>query len=81
MEHVEQERAGSSKLPDIVAPAGGLFVIDTRPGQEADEQYLKEGVEGPSQEEEDDDDFVDEEGDEDDDEDAQMLLYCRNPKL
>ncbi|CAL8253714.1 unnamed protein product [Merluccius merluccius] len=79
VEHVEQERAGSSRLPDIVAPAGGLFMIDTRPGQEADEQYLKEGVEGPSQEE-DDDDFVDEEVDEDDDEDAQMLLYCRNPK-
>ncbi|CAL8308162.1 unnamed protein product [Lota lota] len=78
VELVEPERAGSSKLPDSVA-TGGLFMIDTRPGQGADQQYLKEGGEDPSQEEEEEEDFVDEEGDEDDDE-TQMLLYSRNPQ-
>ncbi|KAM8875767.1 deoxynucleotidyltransferase terminal-interacting protein 2 [Spinachia spinachia] len=81
----EEERAGSSLKCEAAAPfSGGLFMIDTRPGQEADEQYYKEK---PTEEEEEvlegqDEEFVDEEGDDDDDddEDAEFLL-SRNPLL
>ncbi|XP_074523839.1 deoxynucleotidyltransferase terminal-interacting protein 2 isoform X2 [Halichoeres trimaculatus] len=83
------ERAGPSKAAG--ASVQGLFMIDTRPGEEADEHYYKErpteqerATEGDraEQEEEEDDEFVDEEGDEDDDdEDAMILFSSRNPDL
>ncbi|XP_068174844.1 deoxynucleotidyltransferase terminal-interacting protein 2 [Antennarius striatus] len=67
----------------------GLFVIDTRPGQDSDEQYYiekvtEEEVEAPKslEEEEQDEEFVDEECDEDDeDEDTNILFSSRNPLL
>ncbi|XP_030227618.1 deoxynucleotidyltransferase terminal-interacting protein 2 isoform X1 [Gadus morhua] len=71
------ERAGPSALPDA-AGAGGLFMIDTRPGQEADLQYLKEG--GEEEDEDEEEDFVDEEGEDDDDEYNRMLFYNGNPQ-
>ncbi|CAL8268943.1 unnamed protein product [Arctogadus glacialis] len=80
VEIVEPERAGPSALPDA-AGAGGLFMIDTRPGQEADPQYLKEG--GEDEDEDEEEDFVDEEGEDDDDDDDEynrMLFYNRNPQ-
>ncbi|XP_070688934.1 deoxynucleotidyltransferase terminal-interacting protein 2 [Pempheris klunzingeri] len=84
-----EERGGPSKRPEASssgASVGGLFMIDTRPGQEADEHYYKER---PTEEEEEDEkaeqedqdeEFVDEEG-EDDDEDADILFSSRNPLL
>ncbi|CAB1446522.1 unnamed protein product [Pleuronectes platessa] len=86
----EEEVAGPSKTSDSASAAvGGLFMIDTRPGQEADEHYYNER---PTEEEEaqnreaeqgeQDEEFVDEEGDDDDDdEDAKILFSCRNPQL
>ncbi|XP_059923406.1 deoxynucleotidyltransferase terminal-interacting protein 2 [Gadus macrocephalus] len=71
------EPAGPSALPDATG-AGGLFMIDTRPGQEADLQYLKEG--GEEEDEDEEEDFVDEEGEDDDDEYNRMLFYNRNPQ-
>ncbi|KAJ3599388.1 hypothetical protein NHX12_033351 [Muraenolepis orangiensis] len=76
VEHVGQERAGSSGLPPDDIAANGLFAVDRRPGQVADTLYLE-----AAEEEEEKDDFVDEEGDKDDDEDSQMLLYSRNLKV
>ncbi|CAL8395890.1 unnamed protein product [Boreogadus saida] len=77
VEIVEPEGAGPSALPDA-AGAGGLFMIDTRPGQEADLQYLKEG--GEEEDEGEEEDFVDEEGEDDDDEYNRMLFYNVNPQ-
>ncbi|KAM4629175.1 deoxynucleotidyltransferase terminal-interacting protein 2 [Polymixia lowei] len=81
---MEEEKAGPSKKSKVAAASlEGLFMIDTRPGQEADEQYYKEdpSEKAVEQEEQDEEEFVDEEGDEDeDDEDAQMLFFSRNPK-
>ncbi|XP_059197919.1 deoxynucleotidyltransferase terminal-interacting protein 2 [Centropristis striata] len=88
-----EERAGpSQKCEAAAASVDGLFMIDTRPGLEADEQYYKEkpteeeervskqeGAE--QQEEEEDEEFVDEEGDDEDDEDAEILFSSRNPQL
>ncbi|KAL6107905.1 dnttip2 [Pungitius sinensis] len=83
----EEERAGASHKCEAAAAAaaasssGGLFVIDTRPGQEADEQYYKEKLTEVEQEGQ-DEEFVDEEGDDDDDdEDAEFLFSSRNPLL
>lgn len=65
----------------------GLFMIDTRPGQEADEQYYlgkavekKEPTEDEAEQEE-EEDFVDEEGNDEDDEGADVLYSSRNPLL
>ncbi|GAA6221562.1 deoxynucleotidyltransferase terminal-interacting protein 2 [Lates japonicus] len=86
----EEERGGPSKKSDAAAASvEGLFMIDTRPGQEADEHYYKER---PTEEEdeakqkeaeleEQDEEFVDEEGDDDDDEDTKILFSSRNPQL
>ncbi|XP_034737945.1 deoxynucleotidyltransferase terminal-interacting protein 2 [Etheostoma cragini] len=87
-----EERAGLTQKCEAAAAASvdGLFMIDTRPGQEADEQYYKEK---PTEEEEaaqrderveqeeQDEEFVDEDGEDDDDEDAEILFSSRNPQL
>ncbi|XP_029285508.1 deoxynucleotidyltransferase terminal-interacting protein 2 [Cottoperca gobio] len=85
----EEEKAGPSQRSKAAAASvDGLFMIDTRPGQEVDEQYYEERPtgeekkatkeEGVEQEEE----FVDEEGDDDEeDEDTEILYACRNPEL
>ncbi|XP_071389618.1 deoxynucleotidyltransferase terminal-interacting protein 2 [Centroberyx affinis] len=90
LERMEEERAGPSKKPEAAAASvDGLFMIDTRPGQEADEQYYQAGPsekgagtkgEEAEQEEQDEEEFVDEAGD-DDDEDAQILFSSKNPQL
>lgn len=89
--YMAEERGGPSTKSEAAGTSvGGLFMIDTRPGQEADEQYYKEkpteGEEKATKEErveqeEQDEDFVDEEGDDDDDEDANVLFSSRNPQL
>ncbi len=82
--YMAEERGGpSTKSEAAGTSAEGLFMIDTRPGQEADEQYYKDK---PTEEErvereEEDEEFVDEEGDDDDDEDANILFSSRNPLL
>ncbi|KAM9386160.1 deoxynucleotidyltransferase terminal-interacting protein 2 [Pholidichthys leucotaenia] len=78
-----------SKPKSQFASVKGLFMIDTRPGQDADEQYYKDGQweeeagthKGEEQEEE-DEEFVDEEGDDDeDDHDAKILYSSRDHHL
>ncbi|XP_030289525.1 deoxynucleotidyltransferase terminal-interacting protein 2 [Sparus aurata] len=90
VELMAEDGGGPSKKAAAAGPSlGGLFMIDTRPGEEADEQYY---VEKPTEEktaskdekdeqEEQDEEFVDEEGDDDDDEDANILYSSRNPLL
>ncbi|KAK9519277.1 hypothetical protein VZT92_022018 [Zoarces viviparus] len=90
-EFPKEERARpSQKCEAAAASVDGVFMIDTRPGQEADELYYKEGPteeeeekatkEDKVEQEEQDEEFVDEEGD-DDDEDAEFLFSSRNPQL
>lgn len=89
-ECLAEERAGPSSKSDRAGMAlDGLFMIDTRPGQEADEHYYMEKVteeektteaEEIEQEEEEQEEFVDEEED-DDDEEASILFASRNPLL
>ncbi|XP_078115144.1 deoxynucleotidyltransferase terminal-interacting protein 2 [Sander vitreus] len=87
-----EERAGPTQKCEATAAASvdGLFMIDTRPGQEADEQYYKEKPteeeekatnEERVEQEEQDEEFVDEDGEDDDDEDAEILFSSRNPQL
>ncbi|XP_069006521.1 deoxynucleotidyltransferase terminal-interacting protein 2 [Embiotoca jacksoni] len=92
--HAEEERGGpSSRSTAAAASVEGLFMVDTRPGQDVDEEYYREQ---PGEEEEDtnteveleeqdeefvDEEFVDEEGDDDDDDDADILFSSRNPQL
>ncbi|XP_029356733.1 deoxynucleotidyltransferase terminal-interacting protein 2 [Echeneis naucrates] len=85
-EEEEEERGGpSQKSEEASASVDGLFMIDTRPGQEADDQYYTERPAEQAKSKEaglDDDEFVDEEGDDDDDDvDAKMLFWSRNPQL
>lgn len=84
----KDERAGPSRKSEVpAASVEGLFMIDTRPGQEADELYYKEKptveVAGKDAEQEaQDEEFVDEEGDDDDDdEDAKILFSGRSSQL
>ncbi|KAG8003666.1 Deoxynucleotidyltransferase terminal-interacting protein 2 [Nibea albiflora] len=91
----EEEKGGCSSKSEAAGPSvDGLFMIDTRPGQEADEHYYKEKPteeeeeeqnkatkEGSGEQEEQDEEFVDEEGDDDDDEDTSILFSSRNPLL
>ncbi|XP_028301234.1 deoxynucleotidyltransferase terminal-interacting protein 2 [Gouania willdenowi] len=87
----EEPQGESSKRSDAASSVDGLFMIDTRPGQEADKQYYKElnqeettGEEVERQkkkEEEEDEEFVDEEADDDEDEDANVLFSGRIPHL
>ncbi|XP_069555101.1 deoxynucleotidyltransferase terminal-interacting protein 2 [Brachyistius frenatus] len=89
--HAEEERGGpSSRSTAAAASVEGLFMVDTRPGQDVDEEYYREqpGEEeeatntevelGEQDEEFVDEEFVDEEGD---DEDADILFSSRNPQL
>ncbi|KAF7663668.1 hypothetical protein LDENG_00204250 [Lucifuga dentata] len=84
--HMEEATVRLSMKPETAGTSvEGLFMIDTRPGQEADEQYYKEsmeevGAKGEEGEEEQDEEFVDEEED-DDDEEAQILFSSKNPQL
>ncbi|XP_040040914.2 deoxynucleotidyltransferase terminal-interacting protein 2 [Gasterosteus aculeatus] len=77
----EEERARASHKCGAAAASSscGLFMIDTRPGQEVDEQYYEKPTE--VEQEGQDEEFVDEEGGDDDDEDAQFLFSSRNPLL
>lgn len=87
--YMAEERAGPSRASEAAGTSvGGLFMIDTRPGQEADEDYYKERPTleeeraTKEEQEEKDEEFVDEEGDDDDDdEDANILFSSRNPQL
>lgn len=80
----EGERGVPSSQPGA-ADVDGLFMIDTRPGQEADGHYYmddereeKKAPEDHAEQEE--EEFVDEEED-DDNEDADLLYSSRNPLL
>lgn len=89
-EDLAEERGRPSKKSEVAAESvEGLFMIDTRPGQAADEDYykdrlreeeeagrMKEGVEQEEQDEE----FVDEEEEDDDDDDAEILFSSRDPQ-
>ena len=85
---VEEGGEPSNRSEAAGASVQGLFMIDPRPGQDADELYYREGQqeeeEAPNKraEEEEDEEFVDEDGDEDDDdEDAKVLFSSRNSHL
>ncbi|KAJ0032438.1 hypothetical protein NQD34_002519 [Periophthalmus magnuspinnatus] len=88
----EEEDLGTNEEIDhprktkVTKAVDGLFMIDTRPGQEADEQYYKEGLGQEDQTaqksaEEEEDEFVDEEGDDDDDDAADILFSSRDPNV
>lgn len=84
----EEKRGVPSPKPGAAGMViDGLFMIDTRPGQEADEQYYlgkaveKEEPTEDKAEQEEEEDFVDEEGNDDDDEGADVLYSSRNPLL
>lgn len=84
----EEETPGPSGRPG--AEMGGMFMIDTRPGQDADEDYYMtkeaEGDKAVQQDrgeergrvEEEEEEFVDE-AEEEDDETTNMLYSSRNP--
>ncbi|KAM7409948.1 hypothetical protein PAMA_001435 [Pampus argenteus] len=85
-EELAKERGGPSKKSAAAAESvEGLFMIDTRPGETANEDYYNERLreeevvgsrkEGAEEEEE---EFVDEEEEEDDDEDAEVLFSSRD---
>ncbi|XP_029001773.1 deoxynucleotidyltransferase terminal-interacting protein 2 [Betta splendens] len=89
LESREDERGGPSKTSDSAgASVEGLFMIDTRPGEDADEHYYKDKSTEPQDEEEatrkhaeqepQDEEFIDEEGDDEDDEDTEILYSSRN---
>ncbi|XP_048067446.1 deoxynucleotidyltransferase terminal-interacting protein 2 isoform X2 [Megalobrama amblycephala] len=65
-------------MSEAEAHGNGLFVIDTRPGRQPDEQYY---VDAKRTEEEDEDDFVDEEGEDDEDADSKVLFTPRKPLM
>ncbi|XP_029939509.1 deoxynucleotidyltransferase terminal-interacting protein 2 [Salarias fasciatus] len=78
LEVSEAERAKSTKIS--AACIDGLFVIDTRPGNDVDDQYYKEGREGEeagASKEVAEEEFVDEE-EEDEDEKALTLFSRRD---
>ncbi|XP_008290827.1 deoxynucleotidyltransferase terminal-interacting protein 2 [Stegastes partitus] len=84
---VEQRGEPSSRSEPAAGSAQGLFMIDTRPGQDANEQYYHDGrreeeaATSKGGEQEEDEEFVDEEDEEEDDEDAQILFSSRNTRL
>lgn len=78
----EELEGPSNRCEGAGTSVDGLFIIDTRPGQEVDEHYYMEKTTKEERaEQEDEDEFVDEEGDDDDDEDADILFSSRNPLL
>lgn len=84
----KERRGGICSKPEAgAASIEGLFMIDKRPGEDADELYYKEerwdeeaSTQKGAEEEEQDEEFVDEAGDEDedDDNDAKVLFSSRN---
>uniref|UniRef100_A0A1A8LA68 Deoxynucleotidyltransferase, terminal, interacting protein 2 n=1 Tax=Nothobranchius pienaari TaxID=704102 RepID=A0A1A8LA68_9TELE len=81
-EEEEEKKKLPHKLEAASSSVDGLFMIDTRPGQDADEQYYRGAEEEASdkrtEQEEEEEEFVNEEGDDDDDEDTNILLSCRS---
>ncbi|KAM3620415.1 uncharacterized protein V6R79_022944 [Siganus canaliculatus] len=79
-EHMAEKRgAPSTRCEAAGTSMDGLFMIDTRPGEQADEQYY---MEKKTEQQEEEEEFMDEEGDDDDDhEDTNILFSCRNPQL
>ncbi|KAF3690943.1 Deoxynucleotidyltransferase terminal-interacting protein 2 [Channa argus] len=86
---MDEERGRPSKKSEVAAASvEGLFMVDTRPGQDADDFYYKErpteqeegATDKKAEQEEQDEEFVDEQGDDDDDEDAEILFSSRNPQ-
>ncbi|CAG07972.1 unnamed protein product, partial [Tetraodon nigroviridis] len=85
----EEERGAPSSKPGAADMAvDGLFMIDTRPGQEADGQYYMEEVAEKEKkatedkaEQEEEEEFVDEEVNDDDNDDTDLLYSSRNPLL
>ncbi|KAF7202999.1 deoxynucleotidyltransferase terminal-interacting protein 2 isoform X1 [Nothobranchius furzeri] len=84
-EEEEEKKTLPHKLEAASSSVDGLFMIDTRPGQDADEQYYRGEEEEASnkrtEQEEEEEEFVDEEGDDDDDEDTNILLSCRSSHM
>lgn len=84
----KERRGGICRKSEAgAASIEGLFMIDKRPGEDADELYYKEerwdeeaSTQKGTEEEEQDEEFVDEAGDEDedDDNDAKVLFSSRN---
>ncbi|ROI46650.1 Deoxynucleotidyltransferase terminal-interacting protein 2 [Anabarilius grahami] len=70
-----------NRMSEETEPHGnGLFVIDTRPGRQPDEQYYVDAKQ-IEEEEEDEDDFVDEEGEDDEDADSKVLFAPKRPLM
>ncbi|KAM9831406.1 deoxynucleotidyltransferase terminal-interacting protein 2 [Neosynchiropus ocellatus] len=91
-EDEEVKAQTSNKSKALAESVNGLFMIDTRPGGEADDDYYqergvdevadrrgKEDEEKMSEEDSDDDDDDDDEDDEDDD--TQFLFASRDPQV
>lgn len=86
--YTEKRGEPSTKSEAASASVEGLFMIDTRPGQDADDLYYRdrgeeEAATTKDTEQEEDEEFVDEEVDDDDDEDADALALfsSRDPHL
>ncbi|XP_014889993.1 deoxynucleotidyltransferase terminal-interacting protein 2 [Poecilia latipinna] len=80
----EERRREPSSMSEAASTSAveGLFMIDTRPGQDADQQYLREEEEAVDKAaESEDEEFIDEEGDEDEDEDSKVLFSSRSSQL
>ncbi|KAM4575105.1 deoxynucleotidyltransferase terminal-interacting protein 2 [Fundulus diaphanus] len=80
----EERRGEPSNLSEAASSSAvdGLFLIDTRPGQDADQQYYREeedAADTVAEQEEEDEEFIDD--DEDDDEDSKVLFLSRNSQL
>nr|XP_061790632.1 deoxynucleotidyltransferase terminal-interacting protein 2 [Nerophis lumbriciformis] len=85
-EDTEDKRGRYKKAKNVEESVEGLFVVDTRPGEEVDEDYYTERLtrEEVFGDEEDEEEFVDEEADDDADVDcgeSALLLSSRNPLL
>ncbi|XP_020780423.1 deoxynucleotidyltransferase terminal-interacting protein 2 [Boleophthalmus pectinirostris] len=85
-EGLENNEKYHPRKTEVTKAVDGLFMIDTRPGQEADEQYYKERLGEEDQtaqevDEEEEDEFVDEEGDDDYDDAADVLFSSRGPQV
>ncbi|XP_054909929.1 deoxynucleotidyltransferase terminal-interacting protein 2 isoform X2 [Poeciliopsis prolifica] len=80
----EESRKEPSNMSEAASTSAveGLFMIDTRPGQDADQQYFREEEEAVDKgAESEDEEFIDEEGDEDEDEDSKALFSSRSSQL
>ncbi|XP_032428697.1 deoxynucleotidyltransferase terminal-interacting protein 2 [Xiphophorus hellerii] len=80
----EERRREPSNMSEAASTSAveGLFMIDTRPGQDADQQYFREEEDAVDKgAESEDEEFIDEEGDEDEDEDSKVLFSSRSSQL